>query len=247
LGTGNLLMTPPVRHPGEPVPTLAPGITHLATSKTDNAYLIDGDDGLTLVDVGRAAAVEPVLRAIAEAGRKPADLCRIVLTHAHPDHVQGAPALRERTGARVLVHAADAGWLAGGRVPEDGRSSPAAQRYDRLPSAQWTPFEPDETVEDGQLIAGSGGLRVIHTPGHSPGHIALLHEPSRTLLVGDALFHTGRLGFGPATFAADPAARATGAARLPTDVAAVGFGHGAPLSGPGPALEAFRAFLAKQR
>lgn len=227
------------------MPAIAPGITHIATSKTNNAYLIDGDDGLTLVDVGSGKAAELLLRTIAESGRKPADLNRIVLTHAHPDHVQGAPALREHTGARILIHAADAAWLANGRVPADGRSSPAARRFDQLPAAHWTPFEPDATVEDGELIAGSGGLKVIHTPGHSPGHIALLHEPTRTVLVGDAVFRTGRLGFGPATFAAEPAARATGAARIPTDVTAVGFGHGAPLSGP--ALDAFQALLAKQR
>lgn len=227
------------------MPLLAPGVIHVATSKTNNSFLIDGDDGLTLIDVGSGKAVDLLLRTITELGRDPADLNRIVLTHAHPDHVQGAPALREHTGARVLIHAADAAWLADGRVPADGRSSPAARRYDQLPAAHWTPFEPDATVEDGELIAASGGLRVIHTPGHSPGHIALLHEPTRTVLVGDAVFHTGRLGYGPATFAAEPAARATGAARIPTNVTAVGFGHGAPLSGPG--VDAFQAFLAKQR
>jgi glyoxylase-like metal-dependent hydrolase (beta-lactamase superfamily II) len=163
-------------------------------------------DGLTLVDVGSGKAVDLLLRTMAELGRDPADLNRIVLTHAHPDHVQGAPALSEHTGARVLIHAADAAWLADGRVPSDGRSSPAARRYDQLPAAHWTPFKPDATVEDGELIAGSGGLRVIHTPGHSPGHIALLHEPTRTVLVGDAVFHARRLGYGPATFAAEPAA-----------------------------------------
>lgn len=227
------------------MPLLAPGVLHITTSRTDNAYLVDGDDGLTLVDSGRGAAVDVVLRAIEEWGRDPADLRRIVLTHAHPDHVQGAPALRGRTGARVLVHAADAAWLARGRVPEDGRSGPSARRYDRSATAGWTPFTPDATVEDGELVKGSGGLRVIHTPGHSPGHIALLHEPTRTVLVGDAVFHTGRLGYGPAGFAADPTARASAAARIPGDVTAVGFGHGSPLSGA--ETGAFHAFLARQR
>lgn len=227
------------------MPLLAPGITHIATSKTDNAYLIDGDDGLTLVDVGRSKAVDLLLHTIAELGHDPAALKRIVLTHAHPDHVQGVPALREHTGASILIHAADAAWLADGRVPEHGRSGPGARRYDQLSAGQWSPVEPDATLEDGELIAGTGGLRVIHTPGHSPGHIALLHEPTRTVLVGDAVFHTGKLGFGPATFAADPEARSSGAARIPVDVTAVGFGHGAPLSGS--AVDAFQAFLAKQR
>ena len=227
------------------MPILAPGVIHIPTSKTDNAFLLDGDDGLTLVDVGRSKAVDLLLRTIAEMGRDPAELRRIVLTHAHPDHVQGAPALREHTGARILIHSADTAWLSAGRVPVNGRSGAGARRFDQLSAAHWTPFEPDATLEDGELIAGSGGLRVIHTPGHSPGHIALLHEPTRTALVGDALFHTGKLGYGPAHFAADPAARATGAARIPADVTAIGFGHGAPLTGPD--SDVFRAFLTTQR
>jgi glyoxylase-like metal-dependent hydrolase (beta-lactamase superfamily II) len=225
------------------MPILAPEVIHIPTSKTDNAFLIDGEDGLTLVDVGRSKAVSLLLDTITELGRKPTELHRIVLTHAHPDHVQGAPELREHTGARILIHAADAAWLCDGRVPTNGRSGTGAQRYDQLRAAHWTPFKPDATVEDGELIARCG-LRVIHTPGHSPGHIALLKEPTRTVLVGDAVFHTGKLGYGPATFAADPATRASGAARIPTDVTAVGFGHGTPLSGPD--VEAFRAFLATQ-
>ncbi|WP_189313240.1 MBL fold metallo-hydrolase [Streptomyces brasiliensis] len=57
---------------------------------------------------------------------------------------------------------------------------------------------------------GPGGLRVIHTPGHSPGHIALLHGPGRTLLMGDAVFHRGGLDLGRAALAAPcaPCARA---------------------------------------
>lgn len=227
------------------MPILAPGVIHIPTSKTDNAYLIDGDDGLTLVDVGRSKAVGPLLHTITELGHDPAELRRIVLTHAHPDHVQGAPELREHTGAHILIHAADAAWLSDGRVPTNGRSGAGARRFDQLKAAHWTPFKPDAALEDGELIAGSGGLRVIHTPGHSPGHIALLHEPTRTVLVGDALFRTGKLGYGPATFAADPTARATGAARIPDNVTAIGFGHGTPLTGLG--IDTFQAFMASQR
>ncbi|MGQ5667179.1 hypothetical protein [Streptomyces sp. ECR2.10] len=64
------------------------------------------------------------------------------------------------------------------------------------------------------------------------------------MLVGDAVFHARHLGYGPATFAADPAARASGAARIPTNVTALGFGHGAPLTGPG--VDALQACLAHQ-
>lgn len=87
----------------------------------------------------------------------------------------------------------------------------------------------------------SGGLRAMHTPGHSPGHIALFHEPSRTALLGDAVFHRGELALGPAALAADPDLRAGAPARLPGDLRAAGFAHGAPLSGAG--IGAFHRFL----
>ena len=200
---------------------IAPGIRQVPAGKA-NAFLIDGDDGRTLVDAGSMAV-------FAELGRLPSDLRRIVLTHAHPDHVQAAAELRERTGAAVFAHAEDVAWLANGRVPAEGRSGIGARNFDRLGVAHWTPFEPDGTVADGDLIDGC--LRVIHTPGHSPGHIVLRHEPTGAVLVGDAVFHTGKLGLGPAGFAAEPDARANGAARIPLDVTAVGFGHGKPSTG----------------
>ena len=112
---------------------------------------------------------------------------------------------------------------------------------DRLPALHWNPVTPDALLTDGQIVEGSDGLRVVHTPGHSPGHIVLVHEPSRTVLLGDAVFHRGELAIGPAALAADPQLRAAGLARLPQDVAAAGFAHGAPLSGPD--IGAFHTFL----
>ncbi|WP_329563280.1 MBL fold metallo-hydrolase [Kitasatospora sp. NBC_01266] len=224
--------------------SIAPGVTQVATSTTSNTFLIEGDAGLILVDAGMAKGVPALLSAIAELGHRPADLAAVVLTHAHPDHVQGVPQVRERTGARVLVHQADAAWLPAGRVPAEGRSGFTARCFDRLPVAHWTPFEADATLEDGELVEGGGGLRVIHTPGHSPGHIALLHEPTGTLLAGDAVFGNGGLGFGPDSFAADPERRPAGVKRIPmAEVKAVGFGHGAPLTGA--QLAEFREFLAR--
>ncbi|MFC0431031.1 hypothetical protein [Kutzneria buriramensis] len=75
------------------------------------------------------------------------------------------------------------------------------------------------------------------------GHIALLHELTRALLIGDAVVHHKRLGLGPSTFAAGPTAQATSLTRIPADVVAVGFEHGDPL--PGPAIETFQVFLNK--
>jgi glyoxylase-like metal-dependent hydrolase (beta-lactamase superfamily II) len=220
---------------------LAPGIQRVATTRRDNAFLVDGEDGLTLVDVGWSSAPAALLDVVAERDLKPAAIKRIVLTHAHPDHVQGAAELRRLTGARILIHHDDSEWLGIGRVPAHGRFGALGRLADRIPKLHWTPFGADATLADGELIEGSGGLRVIHTPGHSPGHIALYHEPSRTALVGDAVFHRGDLALGPAALAADPHLRAGSLARIPRDVRAVGFAHGAPLEETG--IPAFHQFL----
>jgi glyoxylase-like metal-dependent hydrolase (beta-lactamase superfamily II) len=223
------------------MPPLTRGVTHVATTKRDNAFLVDGDDGLTLIDVGWAKAPATLLNTVAELGRKPSDVKRIVLTHAHPDHVQGAAELRRHTGARILIHAEDSAWLEAGRVPTEGRSGALGRLVDRLPKLHWTPFGADETVTDGELIEGSDGLRVIHTPGHSPGHIALHHEPSGTVFVGDAVFHRGELAIGPAPLAADPHLRADSLRKLPRELQAVAFAHGTPLTEAD--IPAFHAFL----
>lgn len=165
------------------------------------------------------------------------DTATDVITHAHPDHVQGAADLRHRTGADILVHAADRPRPEAGRVPPEGRSGLPGRLLDRLPKLHWTPVTADGTLVDGDLVDGAGGLRVIHTP----GHIVLWHEPSRTLLTGDADFHRGRLDLGHAALAADPGLRAESLAILPADVRAVGFAHGAPLTGAG--AETFRRFV----
>jgi glyoxylase-like metal-dependent hydrolase (beta-lactamase superfamily II) len=223
------------------MPMLAPGIQIVATTKRDNAFLVDGEDGLTLVDVGWAGAPTALLAAVAERGLVPTDIKRIVLTHAHPDHVQGAAELRRLTGARILIHHADHAWLQAGRVPAHGRSGALGRLIDRLPTLHWAPLTADRTVSDGELIEGAGGLRVLHTPGHTPGHIVLHHEPSGTVLVGDALFHRGDLALGPAALAADPSLRAGSLARIPADVRAVGFAHGTPLDRSG--VSAFQEFV----
>jgi len=220
---------------------LAPGVTRIVTSKRDNTFLIEGDDGLTLVDVGWSKAPGVLLNAVADLGHKPSDIRRVILTHAHPDHVQGAAELRRHTGAHILIHDADRAWLEAGRVPAQGRSGAIGRFIDHLPKLHWTPTTADGTISDGDVVEGSDGLRVIHTPGHSPGHIVLMHEPSRTVLMGDAAFNRGKLAIGPAALAADPELRPGSLARIPQNLKAVGFAHGAPLTGSD--VDNFQQFL----
>jgi glyoxylase-like metal-dependent hydrolase (beta-lactamase superfamily II) len=208
---------------------LARGVMRIPTSRNsrDNAFLVEGTDGLTLVDVGWAGAADIVLGALNALGRTTSDIKHIVVTHAHPDHVRGLAKIRRHCKARVLIHSADVAWLQLGRVPGGGRQSWVGTALDKVPVMHWESIDPDGTLEDGDII---GGLRVIHTPGHTPGHIALLHEPTKTLLTGDAVLHRGpEPAQGPDGLSADPFAARISLAKLPADVKAVGFAHGTPL------------------
>ncbi|MEU5536018.1 MBL fold metallo-hydrolase [Streptomyces sp. NPDC020362] len=220
---------------------LAPGVFRIPTTRRDAAFLIEGEDGYTLIDVGWAGAPKVILATLAELRRAPSDIKRIVITHAHPDHVQGAADMRELTRAPILAHAAEHAWLAQGRVPAEGRSGRLGRALDHLPKLRWRPFSADDTLLDGMLVEGGGGLRVIHTPGHSPGHVVFVHAPSRTLLVGDAVFHRGALALGPAPLAADPLLRAPSLTLIGREFKAIGFAHGPALTGGG--VERFHKWL----
>jgi glyoxylase-like metal-dependent hydrolase (beta-lactamase superfamily II) len=225
---------------------IAPGVWSVATTRRDNAFLLDGDDGYTLIDVGWASAPKRIEAALTQRRASLSDIRRIVLTHAHPDHVKGAAELVARTGARVFIHEADARWLAAGRVPSVGRSGAAGRLLDRIPALHWVPVTADVLLRDGDRVEGAGGLRVIHTPGHTPGHIALHYAPAGTLLAGDALFNRGsELSLGPAALATDPRQRPASLARLPPDVAAVGLAHGDALRGSD--LDRYHALLSWSR
>lgn len=171
---------------------LAPGIHRVPTAPRAavNSFLFEEPDGsLTLLDAGLKRAPKRLLRAIGSLGKTPADVRRIVLTHAHADHAGGARRMVRESGARLLAHDDDAGYLRGGQIPPRDPRSITARILGFLPGGDFDAVEVDETVSDGQLLDVAGGLRVVHTPGHTPGHISLLHEGSGTLVTGDALFN----------------------------------------------------------
>ena len=177
----------------KPAVPLAPGVFRIPTAGKDliNSFALVQDDGsVTLVDTGLKRAPARIVAGLASIGKHPRDVTRIVLTHVHPDHAGGAAEMSRRTGAPVLVHGDDHGWARSGGIR--GANDPSTRMgrlFARAGDAKIEAFEPGPALMDGQLLPVSGGVRVVHTPGHSPGHISLLIEQSGTLITGDALFN----------------------------------------------------------
>jgi glyoxylase-like metal-dependent hydrolase (beta-lactamase superfamily II) len=161
-----------------------------------NSFALVQDDGsVTLVDTGLKRAPARIVVGLAAIGKHPSDVTRIVLTHVHPDHAGGAAEMSRRTGAPVLVHEDDHGWARSGRITgANDVSTRVGRLFARMGDAKIEAFQPGPALTDGELLPVSGGLRVVHTPGHSPGHVSLLVERTGTLITGDALFNVGVLG-----------------------------------------------------
>src|SRR5215211_9120980 len=150
--------------------------------------ILDEQNGATLVDTGLPGQAEAVGAALAEAGIGVREIRRIILTHQDLDHIGSGAALVRRSGARVLAHSADAPHIDGSLRP----LKPSPEMLERRPQMREVlerlePIGVDEYLEDGERLDIAGGIRVIFTPGHTPGHLSLYLERSKVLIAGDAL------------------------------------------------------------
>ena len=151
----------------------------MMSGQPTNCYLLGyvaGGGPLTFVDCGSAETLPIFVEAFEALGVGPKQITRIVLTHCHPDHVGGAPDLKELVGAPVWAHPLE--------KPPSERFAPA--------------LEVDHWIEDGVPIECEDySLEPIFTPGHAPGHVALVVSTSRLLLAGDMISGFGSVGIFP--------------------------------------------------
>jgi len=217
-----------------------------------SAYLIAQDE-VTIIDSGLPKRRDTVLKAATEAGRKPEEVKHIALTHHHVDHTGSLAALIAATGAKAYIHPLDAPIVRGEKpMPGPNRTIMAGRMLGPL-MARVTPKL--ETVgalqeaNDGDELAAAGGMKAIHTPGHTAGHLSYLWpQQGGVLFAGDAAGSimglrapTGALG---GMFTEDVAAAKESFRRLAAlefDVAC--FGHGGPIKGK--AHAAFRRAVEK--
>ncbi len=179
-----------------------------------NVHLvIDGDEG-ALIDAGfpDEQSMKSRLEMLAEfSGLK---LRYIVITHHHFDHASGAHRLREATGARIVMHQDEAPLLqrsASEELPSDVDVPPppeagpprAEERREFAEGVrQWreeaAKAAPDELVSDGDTLSVGGlTLRMVHTPGHTAGHITPFLEEGRVLFAGDNVLGVGTTAIPP--------------------------------------------------
>ena len=184
-------------------------------------YLIEGTDGVTLIDAGLSLATPKILKQLAAHGRQATDVKRILITHAHPDHIGGLPTLQQATGAEVIASAEEKPII-------EGRES----RINPLGSATTFAGTPvHRVVADGDMLPEvMAGLQVVFTPGHAKGHLAFWQPQKRVVFCGDTIFRLPHLRL-PFTLLTPDMPENIRSIRRIADLepAIVCFGHGKPL------------------
>lgn len=232
-----------------PIVALAQGVYSLGTmGRFINTFVfLEPDGSLTLVDCGLKSAPATIVRGLAAIGKHPEDVRRIVLTHAHDDHLGGAAEMISAAGLTgAAIHEDDAPFARTGTVPPRDASTTAGRLLARLPDRTYAPFAVNEVLTDGQVLDVAGGLRVVQTPGHTPGHISLLHESSGVLITGDSIFNmASRMSWALSAFCTSYEQSKATAARLgDLDFTVAAFTHGPEIRNK--ARERIRSFLTKR-
>lgn len=156
--------------------TISQDLFQLTCFGVMNCYLVREEDGFTLIDTTIGGQAQPIIQAAQKLGQP---IVRIVLTHAHADHVGSLDELHAALPeAEVAISERDARFLSG------DKSLDAAEP--QVPLRGGYPVcttKPTRLLHEGDRI---GSLEVIATPGHTPGHMAFLDQRDRALIAGDA-------------------------------------------------------------
>ena len=147
------------------------------------SFLVCGDDRLILVDTGFSDAdADIIMDAIKDMDHKHEDLKLCILTHRHGDHTGGLKKLKKTLKFQVMAHELD---------------MPAIRKT--------TGYDVEHVVRGGERLPDCGGINVLHTPGHTAGHISLHLPRIKTLIAGDAIVSAGEhLVVSPAYLSSDP-------------------------------------------
>ena len=157
------------------------------------------DNNLVLIDGGIPEQAQAIAQLIADAGFDVKNLTHIIITHQDMDHIGSIPNLLQMApNAKLLAHCDEAPFMDGRKTPV--RLAELLEKYETFPpevQAQIDDYKKevesgrfrlkiDQELTDKEVLPICGGIEVVHTPGHMPGHIALFLQTSRIMVCGDA-------------------------------------------------------------
>lgn len=163
---------------------------HLIPKIVANPYLIVGSNGLALIDAGLPGSDKKILKYITGLGYAPSDLKWIIVTHSDIDHTGGLSAIKRKSGARVYASAIEAEAMSKGSSSRQIKSKNLFRKLLMGVAGRFmkaAPIHADEILSEGQVLPVLGGLRVLETPGHTPGHISLFSPSTGILFTGDSI------------------------------------------------------------
>ncbi len=133
------------------------------------SFLILAEERTILVDTGFSDAdSDLIIERLEKAGKKHGDLKLCILTHRHRDHVGGLPKLKKILKFDLMAHELDVAGV-----------------------KKITGCDVDRVVKGGEVLSDAGGVKLLHTPGHTPGSISLFLPRIKTLIAGDAVLSAG--------------------------------------------------------
>ncbi|MSQ14318.1 MAG: MBL fold metallo-hydrolase [Dehalococcoidia bacterium] len=221
---------------------MAPGVHRISEVTGSNVCLLAGEQ-MTLIDTGIQGNGEAIVSYIKSIGRTPSDLKYILLTHFHHDHSGSALELHEMTGAQIVTHKDEVEvgpdhkpMLRKGNEADSGRAPwwvsllMGGRRRDGL-VPHTTPVHMQ--IDHNDVIPSLGGLKILYTPGHTPGSISPYLEKEKVLFLGDSVLNNVDRLSRPMMY--DRKRRMQLDASLKTlrglEAEAASFGHGPPLKG----------------
>ncbi|NLZ92520.1 MAG: MBL fold metallo-hydrolase [Firmicutes bacterium] len=165
------------------------------SGQTFNAALIWDEADVVLIDAGLPNMQAEIQLALEKLGIPFSRLNKIIATHHDRDHLGSIPEILAAAAQQisVLAHEKEKAYIQGeehllAKIEKSIKALPPAQQEERRQAyLNRQTVKVNNTLVDGQELPYCGGIIVIHTPGHTPGHICLYHIPSKTLITGDSI------------------------------------------------------------